>query len=60
MRPNYNETEDEEIKQRREFGVWFRDKREPTSRLIHTDPARAMTIIEAACWEAFKKGAEGR
>jgi hypothetical protein len=48
------------IETRREFGEWFRDRREPISSMIHTDPARAMTIIEAACYEAFKKGAETR
>jgi hypothetical protein len=48
------------IEQRREFGAWFRDRREWICHHIHTEPAQAMQTLESACWEAFKKGAEGR
>jgi len=48
------------IETRRQFGEWFRDRREAVARLAYTDPARLMQVVESACWEAFKKGAEGR
>lgn len=51
---------DRVIETRREFGEWFRDRREWISHHIHTKPAQAMQTLEAVCWEAFKEGGKAR
>jgi hypothetical protein len=51
---------DRVIKTRREFGEWFRDRRDSISSDIHTKPTQAMQMLEAACWEAFKEGGKVR